>query len=70
MNIRFSEEEYNILIEALVLYSSTHHREFLAHPIESTPFDSSRDRWLKSHGLIVRLEMIEGQGTGERATIT
>ena len=61
MNVQLSDEEYTIICEALMLYSSVHHKEFLDN--NRVERGGSRDRWLRSHKLIERLEMIEGHNT-------
>jgi len=61
VNVQLSKEEYDTVIEALVLYSSTHHKEFLDNQVYTgVESKGCRDRWLNSHKLIEKLEMIEG----------
>jgi hypothetical protein len=53
-----SEKEYDVVMEALLLYSRIHHKEF-----REQGAGESRDVWLASWDLIQKIEMQEGLST-------
>lgn len=61
MLVELSDEEYNVVIEALLLYSRTHRKEYTQPNPSFNSTEFSRVEWVKSYKLIEKLEMADAE---------